>query len=123
MTARMHREQARQRLDDIYASLRDRLIPVDESVPLQGAIFREWEDQAELIERELCTAFLEERTGLEALSQGSDRGRCPECGSDRIYVIPKVSKVEVLTPHGPVVLEKRRCRCRSCGRSFSPSGA
>jgi hypothetical protein len=92
-------------------------------VPLVGGKFIDWENQADLIERELCTAFLEERAALEAAAEVVDGGLCPHCGSDRVYLMKEVSKVEVRSPHGPVVLNKQRCRCRSCDRTFSPSGA
>ena len=123
MPSRTNREQARQRLDSLYQSLRDKLIPADESVPLQGGKFIDWEDQADQIEKELCTAFLEERAALEADAQVSSGGRCPHCGSDRVYLMKEESKVEVLSPHGLVVMHKQRCSCRSCDRTFSPSGA
>jgi hypothetical protein len=123
MPSRTNREQARQRLDAIYQSLRDKLIPADESVPLEGGKFIDWEDQADELEKQLCAAFLEERAALAAAAQVDCGGRCPHCGSDRVYLIRQASKVEVLSPHGPVVLYKQRCRCRACNRSFSPSGA
>lgn len=123
MPSRINREQARQRLDAIYHSLRDKLIPADESVPLQGGKFIDWEDQADQIEKELCTAFLEERAALEAAAQVEGGGRCPHCGSARVYLMKEESKVEVRSTHGPVVMHKQRCRCRSCDRTFSPSGA
>lgn len=123
MSSRTNREQSRQRLDAIYQKLRDKLIPADESVPLEGDKFIDWENQSDLIEKELCTAFLEERAGLDAVAQVQGGGRCPHCGSDRVYLMKEPSKVEVRSPHGPVVLHKQRCRCRACDRTFSPSGA
>lgn len=123
MPARTTRQQARQRLDDIYHQLRDKLIPADESQPLQGIQFIEWEDQADLIEKELCTAFLEERSALSVSAEVCEGGRCRHCGSDRVYVQKIASRVEMRSPHGVVVMDKQRCRCRACGRSFSPSGA
>jgi hypothetical protein len=110
-------------LDAIYQSLRDKLIPADESVPLQGGKFIDWENQADEVEKELCTAFMEERAALEAAAQVEGGGCCPHCGSDRVYLMKEESKVEVRSTHGPVVMHKQRCRCRSCDRTFSPSGA
>ena len=123
MASRTNREQSRQRLDSIYFALREKLIPADESIPLQGGKFIDWENQADQIERELCTAFMEERAALEANSQVNGGGRCPHCSSDRVYLMKEESKVEVRSPHGSVVLHKQRCRCRACNRTFSPSGA
>jgi hypothetical protein len=122
MPSRTNREQARQRLDAIYQSLRDKLIPPDESTPLQGDKFIDWENQADQIEKELCTAFMEERAALQAESQVNGGGCCPHCGSDRVYLIKEESKVEVQSTHGPVVMHKQRCRCRACDRTFSPAG-
>jgi hypothetical protein len=123
MPSRTNRQQARERLDAIYQSLRDKLIPADESEPLQGGVFLDWENQADQIEKELCVAFLEERAALEAAAQVQGGGRCPHCGSDRVYLMKEESQVEVRSAHGPVVMHKQRCRCRSCDRTFSPSGA
>jgi hypothetical protein len=122
MSSRTNREQARQRLDAIYHSLRDKLIPADESLPLQGNIFLDWENQSDQIEQQLCTAFLEERAALETAAQVEAGGLCPHCGSDRVYLMKEESKVEVRSTHGIVVMHKQRCRCRSCDRAFSPSG-
>jgi hypothetical protein len=110
-------------LDAIYQSLRDKLIPADESVPLQGGKFIDWENQADQIEKELCTAFMEERAALEAEAKVDGGGHCPRCGSDRVYLMKEESKVEVRSTHGLVVMHKQRCRCRACDRTFSPSGA
>ena len=107
----------------VFEALLDRHIPADESVPLKGGSFREWEDQADQIERELCPAFLEERAALEHNAHIQNPGRCPHCGSDRVYLITQVRKSELRTVHGPVVMDKQSCRCRSCDRAFSPSGS
>jgi len=123
MPALTDRQKARERLEKLLRSNLDKMIPLDESVPLNGGQFVDWEDMADQLERALIPAFLEERAALEAGAQVESGGRCPHCGSDRVYLSKQTSKVELLTPHGPVVMEKQRCRCRSCDRSFSPSGA
>jgi len=97
------------------------MIPADETVPLAGSKFVEWEDLGDEVDRTLVPVFLEERAALEASAQADCGGRCPHCQSDRVYLIEKVGQVEVMTPHGPVVLKKQRCRCRACDRSFSPT--
>jgi hypothetical protein len=123
MPALTDRQKARERLTEVFQSLLDQMIPADEAVPLRGGKFVEWEDQGDEVDRTLVPVFLEERAALEASAQADCGGRCPHCGSDRVYLIKEAGKVEVLTPHGPVVLNKQRCRCRSCDRSFSPSRA
>ena len=123
MAALTDRRTARERLLKLAAQMVDRLIPADESVPLKGGTFREWEDQADEIERTLCPAFLEERAALENNAQASGGGRCPHCGSDRVYLIQGQRKVEMRTTHGQAVVERQSCRCRSCDRTFSPSGS
>lgn len=42
MPARGTRQEARERLTQVFEQVRDRLIPLEESKPLQGALFREW---------------------------------------------------------------------------------
>jgi hypothetical protein len=123
MAALTDRQKARERLSQVFQSILDKMIPVDEAIPLAGSKFVEWEDLGDEVDRTLVPVFLEERAGLEASAQADCGGRCPHCHSDRVYLIKQVHKVEVLTPHGPVVLSKQRCRCRSCDRSFSPSRA
>lgn len=123
MASLTDRQKARERLRAAFEAQLDRLIPADESLPLRGGKFIEWEDQADEFEQTLCTTFLEERAALESCAQADCGGRCPYCSSTRVYLIKQAQKVEVLTVHGPVVLYKQRCRCRSCDRSFSPSRA
>ena len=123
MSARTDRQKARERLGQVFQSILDKMIPPDDAVPLPGKQFIEWEDLADEVDRTLVPTFLEERAALEASAQADCGGRCPHCSSDRVYLIKQAGKVEVITPHGPVVLHKQRCRCRPCGRSFSPSGA
>lgn len=122
MAALTDRRAARERLMKLAEQMVDRLIPSDESVPLKGGTFREWEDQADEIERALCPAYLEERAALEVNARASGGGRCPHCGSDRVYLIHGQRKVEMRTTHGQAVVEQQSCRCRSCDRTFSPSG-
>jgi hypothetical protein len=101
----------------------DRLIPADESRPLAGKTFIEWEQQADELDRGMTAAFLEERAALDkaaAVSSGHC-GVCPGCGSDRVYLVKPRGPTERQTTHGKVVLSEQRCRCRSCGRHFSPS--
>jgi hypothetical protein len=123
MAALTDRQKARERLSQVFQSILDKMIPADEAVPLAGSKFVEWEDLGDEVDRTLVPVFLEERAALHASAQADCGGRCPHCHSDRVYLIKQVAKVEVLTPHGPVVLHKQRCRCRSCDRSFSPSRA
>jgi len=123
MAALTDRQKSRERLSQLFQNILDKMIPADEAVPLVGGKFVEWEEMGDEIDRTLVPVFLEERAALEASAKADCGGRCPHCQSDRVYLIPKVSQVEVMTPHGPVVLSKQRCRCRSCDRSFSPSRA
>ena len=122
MPARTMRQQARQRVMKTMMDALDRIIPADESVPLKGATFRDWEEQAGQLRKAVLPTLLEERAALEENAQVEEAGRCPHCGSDRIYLEKQTTDPEVLSPDGPVVLHKQHCRCRGCGGSFSPSG-
>jgi len=124
MAALTDRQKARERLGRVFQSILDKMVPADEAVPLPGGgKFVEWEDLADEVDRTLVPLFLEERAALEASAHADCGGRCPYCQSDRVYLIKQARKTEVQTPHGPVVLTKQSCRCRQCGRSFSPSRA
>jgi len=124
MAALTDRQKARERLGRVFQSILDKMVPDDESVPLPGGgKFVEWEDLADEVDRTLVPIFLEERAALEASAHADCGGRCPYCQSDRVYLIKEARKTEVQTPHGVVVLTKQSCRCRQCGRSFSPPGA
>ena len=121
MPARTTRKEARAKLINTFMASLDRLIPADESKPLRGSRFRDWEDQAAELKRTLLPTLLEERAALEPNACVEHGGHCPFCGSDRIYLEKQVTRVEVITPDGPAVIEKQNCRCRCCDGSFSPS--
>lgn len=123
MDARQRRQEARARMQRVLDQFLDQVVPEDESASLPGQGFLAWEEQADELERRLCTAWLEERAALEEAMRGEGLGRCPRCGSDRLYLIPGQRDVPMQTKHGPVVLGKQSCRCRACGRTFSPSGS
>jgi len=101
----------------------DQLIPPDESVPLKGSRFTDFEDQVEALGRQVLPVALEERAALEGNAEVSHPGCCPLCGSARVYLRKKVTQPELLSPQGEVVIRKQHARCRSCGGSFSPSGS
>ena len=104
-----------------FMSSLDKMIPVNESVPLKGGTFLDWEKQAEQLKRAVIPTLLEERAALEETAVVVRGGCCPFCGSDRVYLEKQTSRVEVHSPEGPLVIEKQHCRCRCCDGSFSPS--
>ncbi len=103
----------------------DRIIPADESKPLKGSKFLDWELQVQLLKRAVLPTVLEERVALEesALVEGGQAGDCPYCGSDSVYLELQTTRAEVISPDGSLELEKQHCRCRTCGGSFSPSAS
>lgn len=123
MPARSTRQAARARILGAFAAQLDRLIPEDESVPLKGATFAEFEDQVETLAQAALPVALEERAALESNAEVETAGRCPHCGSEGVYLEKEVTQPEVRSRHGPVVLHKQQARCRSCGGSFPPSGS
>jgi hypothetical protein len=123
MPARSTRQEARARILAVMEAQLDRMIPLDEEVPLKGATFADFEDQVESLARTALPVVLEERAALEANADVQTAGRCPYCGSARVYLKKEASSSEVLSLHGPVVLHKQHARCRACGESFSPSGS
>ena len=138
MPARTTRQAARARILAAMEAQLDRVIPLDEGVPLKGATFADFEDQVEALRtrtdtnrrmnrralaRTALPVVLEERAALESNAEVSSPGRCPRCGSARVYLKKESSSSEVLSLHGPVVLHKQYGQCRACGESFSPSGS
>jgi hypothetical protein len=127
MSARTTRREARERIIKSFMDSLDRIIPPEESVPLRGRTFLDWEHQADVMRKAVLPTLLQERAALDDAAQinGDECGKCPRCGSDRIYLDHggQEAQKEVISPHGPVVVGKQQCRCRACGRSFSPSGS
>jgi predicted Zn-ribbon and HTH transcriptional regulator len=123
MPARTTRQEARARILAAMTAQLDRMIPTDEEIPLKGATFADFEDQVEAVARGVLPVVLEERAALESNAEVEVAGRCPHCGSHRVYLKQAASQSEVLSLHGPVVLYRQHARCRACGESFSPSGS
>ena len=123
MSARTTRKDARDRATKTFSKELDRLIPADESVPLRGGTFLDFENQVETLIRSVAPMLLEERAALEGSAVVDTAGRCPHCGSERVYLKKEACNAELRSPHGRVVLNKQQARCRACGRSFSPSGS
>jgi len=123
MAASTNRAAARKRLRQMFEAELDRLMPLDENVPLKGRRFIDFERQADELKRALVPTFLEERAALDEQAQVSEPGLCPHCGSDRVYLEKDSRQVELTSRDGQVVLPKQDCRCRACNGSFSPSGS
>ena len=123
MAARVTRQQAREAALKSFMSSLDRMIPSDETKPLKGAKFIDWENQIEQMAQAVLPTVLEQRAMLEETAQVEQAGHCPRCGSDRTYMEKQTTKPEIISPHGAVVIEKQQARCHCCGGSFSPSGS
>jgi hypothetical protein len=117
------REAARERVRQIMEIALERMIPTDESRPLRGSIFADFENQAYEVGNEVLTALMEERAKLEATAEVQEAGRCPFCKSKRTYLEKCAVQQELRSPSGPVVIRKQGARCRACNGSFSPSGS
>lgn len=123
MPALTTREEARARVMAAFNAALDRMLPEEGSAPLKGATFADFEDQVEELIRATMPVVLEERVALEVNAEVTGGGRCPHCGSERVYLEKPVSQPEIHSRHGPVVLRQQHARCRGCGGSFSPSGS
>ena len=123
MPARSTRQEARARILAAFTGQLDRLIPEDEGIPLKGATFADFEDQAETLAQTTLPVVMEQRAALEPNAEVQQAGRCPHCGSQGVYLEKEATQTEIRSRHGPVVLYKQHARCRSCGGSFSPSGS
>jgi DNA-directed RNA polymerase subunit RPC12/RpoP len=123
MSALTNRREARERALAAFRDALDRIIPPDESIPLKGSKFVDFEDQVEEVAQAVLPTLLEERATLEDNAQVTGAGRCPHCGSDRVYLEKQANQAERFSRHGPVVIREQGARCRGCGGSFSPSGS
>jgi hypothetical protein len=123
MAARRTRQEARERLRQLFEAELNRMIPENPAQPMKGRTFRDFEMQGVKFKQTLVPAVLEELAGLDEHALVESAGRCPHCGSDRTYLEKQIVKKEARAPDGPVVLEKQESRCRACGGSFSPSGS
>ena len=123
MPATTSRQEARERLLKIALSAIDRLVPTDETVPLCGSTFADFEEQSYEVSDAILTAMIEERAKLERNAVVAGPGLCPHCGSKRTYLEDKGASFqqEILSPSGPVLIAKQGARCRACDGSFSPS--
>jgi hypothetical protein len=123
MPALTTRKAARERIMKVFAAELERLLPAEDAGPLAWQTFREWEEQADKFDRTVTATLMEELAGLQASAQVQEGGRCPHCGSARVYLEKRGPRpTELQTNHGVVVVGRQSCRCRACHRSFSPSG-
>jgi DNA-directed RNA polymerase subunit RPC12/RpoP len=99
--------EARARVIAAFMGSPDRVIPADESVPLKGATFRDWEGQAAAVRRAVIPTLLEGRAAVEGNASAESGGRCPHCGSERVYLERQETSPEVLSPDGPVVFPRQ----------------
>jgi hypothetical protein len=123
MAGERSRQEARERVMATVKKLLDKHIPEDEKLPVKDGKFWEWEDMADEFDREVTGAFVESLAELSGQAKLDHPGACPYCGCMRVRWLEKSKQQERQSKHGVVVLPRQVARCRSCGRSFSPSGA
>src|SRR5438046_7554851 len=86
MAARTTRKAAREAALKAFMASLDRMIPADECKALKGGKFIDWENQIEEMAQAVLPTVLEQRAMLEETAQVERGGRCPHCGSDRVYL-------------------------------------
>jgi hypothetical protein len=101
MPARSTRQEARALILGAFSAQLDRLIPENESVPLKGATFADFEDQAETLAQAALPVALEERAALESNAEVERAGRCPHCGSEGVYLENEATQPEVRSRSKP----------------------
>ena len=115
-------QEAREELDRYYFQLREKYVP-SEAPPAKDGEFAEWEQKVDEFQRELMPKLLEILACLSPRASLEEPGHCPHCGSGNTKWLEETKQRERQSKHGKVVLPRQVARCRSCGRSFSPSGA
>lgn len=123
MAGEMSRQEARERVLATLKKMLDKHLPEDEKLPVKDGKFWEWEDMADEFDREVTGAFVESLAAVSGQAKLEQPGACPFCGCKRVRWLEKCKQRERQSKHGVVVLPRQVARCRSCGRSFSPSGA
>ena len=124
MPALTTRDAARTRLRKLFETQLKKFIPPDESQPLQGSTFEVFETQAENCGLPLVAAMMEERSKLDGQALVEQAGRCPHCQSERVYLrSERLGAEQRQAACGTLRLSKQRCRCRACGKTFSPAGS
>lgn len=121
MSATTTRAAARQRLQSHFTDWMNKAIPEDETIPMRGETFQDFENQAGELKDAIVPTVLEELAALNKAAHAEKPGRCPHCGSESTRFIQEPGSIEMRAPDGVVVLTTQRARCRSCDRSFSPS--
>ena len=123
MAGLIGRLEAREKMMELCQDLMDRYIPEDESQPVEDGSFVEWEEMADEFEREITGGFLEVLAQLSEAAAMAKPGLCPHCQSGNVKWLDSGGQRERQSEHGPVVVPRQVARCRSCDRSFSPSGS
>ncbi|MGC9259577.1 MAG: hypothetical protein ACP5I8_05775 [Phycisphaerae bacterium] len=123
MAATSTRQEALERISKVFHDALERIIPADENQRLKGETFRDFELQAQEFKAALIPTLLEERARLTDSAEVLEAGCCPHCGSRQTRWAAAPVQKEIRGPDGVIVLTKQCGRCRSCGRSFSPSGS
>jgi hypothetical protein len=104
MASRTTRPAARAKILAAFTAQLDRLIPADESVPVKGATFADFEDQVETLAQAALPVALEQRAALAPEAEVATAGRCPHCGAALVYLEKEITQPVLHSRHGPVVL-------------------
>jgi hypothetical protein len=121
MPSKPTRQQAREQINSAFQAALSKVIPADESQPLRGRTFSDFEDQVEEASRIVAIEMLQRRAELDAMAWEENPGLCPHCDSDRVYLEKQTTAREFRSPAGLVKIRVQNCRCRACNGSFSPS--
>src|ERR1035437_6291771 len=123
MAGELTRPGERAEVGELFHPGGGKVLPEDTAKAVAEGKFWEWEDQADALDRELTGGFLEILGQLSGQAKLEDPGACPFCGSKRVRWRDVEGQRERRSKHGEVVLPRQVAQCRSCDRSFSPSGA
>ena len=123
MSAVQTRAEVRKELKQAFEVALEQVVPEDEAQPLRGQTFLDFEEQVWEAGRKVLAQMVERRAALDRAAWVEQGGRCPHCGSERVYLELGHRVKQFLSPCGPITVRLQDCRCRKCGGSFSPSGA
>ena len=121
MPALTTRQLARQRLIAEAMKNIDALVPADESAPMAGKTFLEFEQMAAEADRRFRCTAVEELAKLSDTARVVKAGICPQCKSINTRLRHEEKEREIQSPVGSVKHLDQTGRCNDCGCTFSPS--
>lgn len=107
MAGIIKRQEALEKLDQLYRACREQIISSDPSKPVKDGKFYEWEELADEFSREMTSGVIEVLAQMSEVAELKDAGHCPYCHSRRVRWLGRSGQRERTSKHGPVVVPRQ----------------